>query len=426
MSVKTFLVSRIAEFVTSERRQAQARQKQEARRRAASSPHTVDYFHDATDPYAQLCVQVLASFAARYDIALNIHLVDPPPNWAAPDRLRLEAYARLDAERLAARAGLRFKDPGAQPSAEQVRRALSECAGAIDDGSFLERAAAIGEAAWGGEIQDRASSSPDVSALLATGNARRKALGHYLGATFHYAGEWYWGLDRLHYLEDRLTALGARKPHSPASPIFAPPGVPSGSAKGANAPELHYYLSFRSPYTYIAADRVKALADAYGAELKLRFVLPMVMRGLPVPATKRNYIAMDTAREARRLGIPFGRIADPLGKPVERGYAILPWAREQGRGFEFCQAFLRGVWSKGVDAGSESGMRQIVEAAGLDWRVARSQLDSEAWRVEEAANQAEMLAMGVWGVPSFRVGDTITWGQDRLWLIEDELKARTR
>ncbi|MEX1252701.1 MAG: DsbA family protein, partial [Hyphomonas sp.] len=161
------------------------------------------------------------------------------------------------------------------------------------------------------------------------------------------------------------------------------------------------------------------------AELKLRYVLPMVMRGLPVPLIKRRYISMDTAREARRLGVPFGRIADPLGKPVERGYSILPWAREQGRGYEFCQAFLAGVWSQGIDAGSDCGLRKIVEAAGLDWNAARRQLESDAWRAEAEANRAEMMSLGVWGVPSFRAGDVITWGQDRLWVIEAELKRQS-
>jgi len=33
-----------------------------------------------------------------------------------------------------------------------------------------------------------------------------------------------------------------------------------------------------------------------------------------------------------------------------------------------------------------------------------------------------MTGLGLWGVPSFRVGDVAVWGQDRLWVIEAELK----
>jgi 2-hydroxychromene-2-carboxylate isomerase len=152
-------------------------------------------------------------------------------------------------------------------------------------------------------------------------------------------------------------------------------------------------------------------------------VLPMVMRGLPVPARKRSYIMADAAREARRSGVPFGRICDPVGRPVERGYALLPWAREQGRGFEYCEAFMRATWSMGIDAGTSSGLARIVAAAGLDWRLARPLTGDTRWREEAEMNRRELLSLGLWGVPSFRFGDTSAWGQDRLWVIEDAIRA---
>lgn len=424
MSLKSFLISRIAAFYTGEKRLNRNRAMQESRRASASAPHVVDYFHDVTDPYSHLCVQVLASLRGRYDMALAVHLVAPPPDWAAPDRGRLESYSRDDAARLAQKAGLSFPASAAQPSARQAELAAAQLAAAIDAGTFVENAPRISAAAWAGTLDGSAGNAGALAARLAAGSAKREELGHYLGGTFQYAGEWYWGVDRLHYLEARLIELGARKPETGNGYLFPPPVSPAGRAAGKPGLELHYYLSFRSPYTYIVAQRAKALADAYGAELKLRYVLPMVMRGLPVPRMKTRYITLDTAREARRLGVPFGKISDPVGKPVERGYSILPWAREQGREFEFVHAFLAGVWSQGVDAGTDSGLRGIVEAAGLDWEGARTQLDTDRWRAEAEANRAEMMQLGVWGVPSFRVGDVITWGQDRLWLVEDELKRQ--
>ncbi|WP_340693463.1 DsbA family protein [Hyphomonas sp.] len=421
MSLKTALVSRIAERLTGEPRLLALRAKAERQRVSDGAPHVVEYFHQADDPYSHLAAQVLSAFTERFDIDLKVHLVGPPPDWAAPERSRLETYSRRDADILAKKAILSFRDPGKQSGADQQHAAEAALAAAIADGTFAAQAPQIGNAFWSGSLTP--SATPNPASLTAAGDARRAELGHYLGATFHYGGEWYWGIDRLHYLESRLTELGARTVPGD-TPLFAPPLVPStrSASAAASGKELHYYLSFRSPYTYIAAQRAKALADAYGADLKLRFVLPMVMRGLPVPRMKSRYIAFDTAREARRLRIPFGRIADPLGRPVERGYSLLPWAREQGRGFAFCQAFFEGVWSRGVDAGSNRGMKQIVEAAGLDWQAARDIIGNDDWRAEAEANRAEMMDLGIWGVPSFRVGDVSIWGQDRLWLIEDALK----
>jgi 2-hydroxychromene-2-carboxylate isomerase len=114
-----------------------------------------------------------------------------------------------------------------------------------------------------------------------------------------------------------------------------------------------------------------------------------------------------------------------VGRPVERGYSLLPWAIAQGRGHDYATAFLRGVFAQGIDAGSDGGLRRIVETAGLDWAAAKPFLGNDDWRAEAEANRSEMTAMGLWGVPSFRIGNVAVWGQDRLWVIEAELRRLT-
>lgn len=421
MSLKTQLAAHVMQYVTGESRQTKRRSAAERRRQREGRMHQVEYFHVAGDPYSHLVLQALPALMARYDLDVKLRLAPPPPDWAAPERQKLEEYARADAARLAAKAGLNFADPGAQPSEAQIAQAEAALAAVLDDADFAGKALAISSALWSGGGLPSGGVSP--AAALADGAARREKLGHYLGAMLHYEGEWYWGVDRLHYLERRLRELGAQKAGAPEEFLFVQPDRPwtDASPKTGGGKEVHFYLSFRSPYTYIAAERIRALADAHGAELKLRFVLPMVMRGLPVPRMKGYYITTDVAREARRMGIAFGKIADPLGTPVERGYSILPMAMEQGVGFEFCQSFLKGVWAEGIDAGSDAGLKQIVERAGLDWGAARALIGGDHWRAEAEANRAEMMKMGIWGVPSFRVGDVATWGQDRMWIIEDAL-----
>ena len=68
-------------------------------------------------------------------------------------------------------------------------------------------------------------------------------------------------------------------------------------------------------------------------------------------------------------------------------------------------------------------MRRIVEAAGLDWRVALPLIGNDGWRDEAEANRQELMALGLWGVPAFRFNDVSAWGQDRLWVIEDAIRA---
>ena len=255
-------------------------------------------------------------------------------------------------------------------------------------------------------------------------------MGHYLGATLYFEGEWYWGVDRLHYLEARLTHAGlAVQPTtgSVPTPALVPPRALQFHSRGAAiapAPVIHFYCSLRSPYTYLAARQVRQLAEHYGAQMRLRFVLPMVMRGLPVPLEKRLYILRDTKREATRLGMEFGIVVDPVGKPVERGLALLHAAIQMGKGSALLESFLEGVFAQGVDASSAQGLEHIAKRAGLSASDIQSALAAGSWRSVAEANRADMLARGIWGVPSFRVNDMpVLWGQDRLWMLEQDLIA---
>jgi 2-hydroxychromene-2-carboxylate isomerase len=248
----------------------------------------------------------------------------------------------------------------------------------------------------------------------------RKRLGHYLGATFYYAGEWYWGIDRLHHLEHRLQALGVAR-QGVADLMFARAADLAKPVSLTDPPPIDFFFSLRSPYSAIVAQRVFDLGRSTGAEVRLRYVLPMVMRGLPVPREKRSYISQDAAREAFVRGIPFGRLNDPVGRPTERGLALMPLAERLGKGQEYVLSFMRGVWAEGIDAGSDRGLRRLAERAGLSWDAARQALKDDAWRQEAEQNRQEMFALGLWGVPSFKVGDCVVWGQDRLWAVQEEL-----
>ena len=99
----------------------------------------------------------------------------------------------------------------------------------------------------------------------------------------------------------------------------------------------------------------------------------------------------------------------------------MPYAEREGKGERYLLSFLHGVWAEGLDAGSDRGLRTIVERAGLSWPQARMELNKQAWRAVAEDNRAELFSLGLWGVPSFRVGNTAAWGQDRLWVVQEAL-----
>lgn len=355
-------------------------------RRLVGKRPVIEFFHQDADPYSILATHTLSPLSKAYDVDIRIWHVSPPGPRAAPEPERLGAWAARDCLRLAQAHGLD---------------------GATGDADF---------------------SGLSVETDTGAGDDRLSRLGHYQGAMFWFEGEWYWGLDRLHHLETRLLELGLERTpgQTPLYPVreiaLEPP--PSGLPRRT----LNAFLSLRSPYSYIALPRAKALSDHYGAQLRLRFVLPMVMRGLPVPPAKRRYITLDTRREADRLGLPFGRIVDPVGRGVERGLAVLHHAARQGLDYAFAHSFTRGVWAEGVDAVDDRALKALAARAGLSAAVVEAALQDDSWRTQVEANREEMFADGLWGVPSFRVDDPYTgpgeavWGQDRLWQIEEDLR----
>ena len=412
--------------------------KEEKKRVREKSPHRVEYFHYVDDPYSHLAAQILQAFAARYDIKLRCYLVSEPPGDNAPELDMLMKLSRYDAHKIADYYCLEFTQRSDAPDTQlsQTAKAIL-CAQGSDN--FIACAAQVGRALWSDdgsslqalEKQYGSLQSDQVAAQIAIGNARRAELKHYSGAMFYYAGEWYWGVDRLYHLEIRLAELQAdRQPGQ--SLIAARPETPTGPLQDNGTLTLEIFPTLRSPYSSIVFDRAVALAKATGVKLVLRPVLPMVMRGVPTTAIKGPYIFWDTGREARSAGVPFGKIYDPVGEPVRRCCSLIPWAIEQGKGAELISAFYDCAFVNGISTNNNRGMRKVVEQAGLNWREAKSRLgDPEGERMLEE-NRLCLYEVGIWGTPSFRLLDAegtqliALWGQDRLWRIAEEIQLQLR
>jgi 2-hydroxychromene-2-carboxylate isomerase len=409
-------------LVTSTGRRALMRRAHALGRELGGGRPVVSYFHQADDPYSHLACQVLGRFARRYDVELKVWLVSPPNDGAAPEREKLRLYGLRDARLLARKRGLAFPTAGDLPDAEATRAANAALAGALEAGAFVERAPNISAALWSGLTVT--GPFADGGAALKVGDDERARLGHYLGAMFHFEGEWYWGVDRLAYLEQRLAALGLDR-YAGEPPIAPPIDAVLGPTARVDGPLIiEVWFSFRSPYSWLVMPRIRALAAHYGATLKLRFILPMVMRGLPIPKAKGRYIVFDCKREAERANLPFGKIVDPVGAGAERALAVLNHAIPHGLGEQWSELALRGAWADGLALAEDKDLYAIARRAGLTDAQTAAALADDGWRGVAEANRADLFEAGLWGAPTFRLnGGVAHWGQDRLWALEDDILA---
>ena len=71
------------------------------------------------------------------------------------------------------------------------------------------------------------------------------------------------------------------------------------------------YWSFRSPYCYLATDRIARLRSRYDVDLSVRPILPLALREPDyyedLPEVRNQYLRNDTVRVGAYHGIPFAR-----------------------------------------------------------------------------------------------------------------------
>lgn len=429
MSLGSRLRSRYIGLLLTDGAESLRRRITEARRRLAHKPHVVSVFLALDDPYSYVLSQYLANLRKTYDVEMRFYLTQACAGDYRPHPELLAQYAERDCERLALELGVPFLDRGSAPPVEHRRVLVDTLAEIRDRPEFGDELLRCLAQYWRGDGEavsrrcDGARGSDAGTALLAANQRRLLRMGHYNTATLHYAGEWYWGVDRLPYLMARLDALGAAKDVTPDPKLASIRQVmhttlPVARPASAGAlPPLEMFHSFRSPYSYLALGRANAIADAFGLQLKIRPVLPMVMRNMRLPAAKRWYIWRDAAREARRLGVSFGPVRVPSARGIDRCMAVFHYAVGEKRERDFVRHAGEAIWARGIDLATDKGMRKVTGRTGLFWPEVVTAMRTDDWRSAVEANRQALMEAGCWGVPTLRLGDFTVWGQDRAWLL---------
>lgn len=196
------------------------------------------------------------------------------------------------------------------------------------------------------------------------------------------------------------------------------------------AKQFEFWFDLGSPAAYLAWKRLPKLLARTGASVVYR---PMLLGGVfkaqgnvspvTIPA-KGKWLYGDLARYARRDGVPLGY---PPGFPINtltlmRG-AIGLQMRSPDRFVRYVDALYDAIFGRAQDLRDEKVLARVLDAAGFDPAEIMALASDPEVKQALIRNTEEAVAHGVFGAPTFFVGDEMFWGQDRMDFVAEALAA---
>jgi 2-hydroxychromene-2-carboxylate isomerase len=198
-----------------------------------------------------------------------------------------------------------------------------------------------------------------------------------------------------------------------------------------------FYFDFTSPYSYLASEKIDALAEKYGRKVRWR---PVLLGGIfkalgtvslvQQPGMAR-YAVNDFARSARYLNVPY---AQPAQFPVStvapaRAYYWLH-GQDCAQARKFAHEVFRAYFVEGRNIADTEVVLALAEkvgaggtapAVGADRTALEAGMGDQAVKDRLRAETDAAIAAGAFGAPWIIVDGEAFWGADRLPQIEQWL-----
>jgi 2-hydroxychromene-2-carboxylate isomerase len=182
------------------------------------------------------------------------------------------------------------------------------------------------------------------------------------------------------------------------------------------------YYSLQSPWTYLGWARLRALVESTAADARYRPIQsgPLFQASGTLPLPKRPpqrqaYRLMELRRWRDHLAVPLN--LHPRYFPVDEALAARMVIAHRQRGGDtaaLSQAMLTGVWAEERNLADRDTLLEIAREQRADGPALLAAADGEAAQSEYQANTHAAIEHGVFGMPTFVIGDELFWGQDRL------------
>jgi 2-hydroxychromene-2-carboxylate isomerase len=184
---------------------------------------------------------------------------------------------------------------------------------------------------------------------------------------------------------------------------------------------LQFWFEFASSYSYPAASRIERLAFAVGAPVEWKpFLLGPIFQSqgwtdspFNLYPTKGRYMWRDLERLCEREGLPLRRPSRfPRNGLLAARVACL------GSAERWCAEFTRHVYranfAEDLEISDPAIIASILEAVGAPAAEILDRAQGAQNKERLRRQTEEAVRLGIFGAPSFVIGDELFWGNDRL------------
>ena len=193
---------------------------------------------------------------------------------------------------------------------------------------------------------------------------------------------------------------------------------------------LEFYFDFSSPYSYLASEKIDALAARFGRKVKWRPILLGVIfkttgaAPLTLVPLKGEYSKHDFQRSARFMGLPFV-LPDKFPVASQSAARAYYWLHGQdcGQARAFAHAVFRALFVENRDISQPEVLRALAESLGIDPDACISATNDEQYKQRLKDEVEAALKKGVFGAPMIYCDGEPFMGADRLPQLERWLES---
>ena len=193
---------------------------------------------------------------------------------------------------------------------------------------------------------------------------------------------------------------------------------------------VDFYFDFGSPAAYLAYTQLPKLARETGAEVVMK---PMLLGGvfqatgnrppISVPL-KGTYLFQDLARYARRYDVPLNMNPHfPINTITLMRADVGLALRNPAQLASYRDAVFNAIWVNQQNLNDPATVAAMLGQAGLDPAALVAMAGDPEVKEQLKTLTQSAVDRGVFGAPTFFVGNDMFWGQDRLDFVRDALKA---